>query len=122
MAEFGSNELIVLNSEQIAQVEALAGYLSVDQVADYLQIGKATFYKIMERQPEVGERYRAAKANMVGDVAKSLIMQAREGSVPAATFYLKTQAGWKETNVTEHAGSVEINEIKRTIVDPLLSK
>jgi hypothetical protein len=28
-----------------------------------------------------------------------------DGNTSAAMFYLKTQAGWKETNVQEHTGA-----------------
>lgn len=120
MAEFGSNEKIVLTDEQIVQVEALASTLSLEQVAGYFGMSKVTFYAIMERQPEVGLRYKKGKANAINMVAKGLIMQALEGNTAASCFYLKTQAGWKETNVTEHAGGLEIKEIRNVIVDPIM--
>lgn len=50
-----------LTVEQIVQVEALAAVLSVEQIADYFGIGKTTFYAIMERQPEVSERYKKGR-------------------------------------------------------------
>lgn len=108
MAAFGSNEKIVLTDDEIIKVEALGSYLSLEQVADYIGVSKATFYAIMERQPEVGIRYKAGKARAIENMAKSLIMTGLEGNVAAQTFYLKTQAGWKETQVQEHKGGVTI--------------
>ena len=118
MAAFGSNEKIVFNDEQIAQIEALGAYLSLEQVADYFGVSKPTFYAIMDRQPEVGLRYKEGKAKAIQNMAKSLIMSGLEGNTAAQCFYLKTQAGWKETAVTEHAGDVTLRAITRTIVDP----
>ena len=93
-----------LDQEQVAQVEALAAVLSVEQIADYFGIGKTTFYEIMERQPEVSERYKKGKAKAIGSVSQGLLKQAREGNLSAAIFYLKTQAGWRETQKLEHSG------------------
>ncbi len=87
-----------LDDEQIAQVEALGAYLSIEQIADYFGLGKYTFYRIMDRQPEVSRRYKKGKAKAVGAVAQGLLKQAREGNITAAIFYLKTQAGWRETS------------------------
>lgn len=46
-------------------------------------------------------------------VAQSLFKKATsgtgQGAVTAAIFWLKTQAGWKETNVTEHTGKVTVS-------------
>ncbi len=90
-----------LTEEQLSQVEALAAYLSQDQIADYFSMGRTTFHHVMERQPEVSERYKKGKAKAIGSIAQSLIQQARDGNMAAAMFYLKTQAGWRETNKAE---------------------
>ncbi len=118
MAEFGSNQKVVLTDEQIEELEHLGSTLSVDQCADYFGVAKQTFYNILERQPEAGRRYRLGKAKMVVDMGQSIIKQGREGNIQALMFYLKTQAGWRETNVTEHTGDVTLRTITRTIVDP----
>ena len=96
-----------LNDEQIAQVEALGAVLSVEQIADYFGVGKTTFYAIMERQPEVSERYKKGKAKAIGSVAQGLLQQARDGNTAAAMFYLKTQAGWRETQNIDHTTNGE---------------
>jgi len=118
MAALGSNEKIVLTDDEVIEVGALAAYLSLEQIADYFGVVRGTFYKIMERQPEVGEQYKKGKARAIEGAAKSLIMQGHDGNTTALMFYLKTQAGWKETQVQEHTGDMTINSITRTVVYP----
>ena len=93
----GGRPPTVVDDEQMAQVEALGAVLSIEQIADYFGIAKTTFYAIMERQPEVSLRYKRGKAKAIGSVSKGLLQKARDGDNAAMIFYLKTQAGWKET-------------------------
>lgn len=93
-----------LTQAQMNELETLGALLSIEQVADYFGMSKVTFYEIMEREPEVSERYKRGKARAIGAVAKGLLTQAREGNMTAAIFYLKTQAHWKETDVREITG------------------
>lgn len=111
----------VLNEEQLVQVEALAAFLTTEQIADYFAVSRPTFNQIMERQPEVSLRYKRGKAKAIGSVAQNVLMQAREGNLTAAIFYLKTQGGWKETQVVDNTssdGSMTPKTITRVIVDP----
>ena len=100
-------EARVIDGEELVQVETLAAFLTSGQIADYLGIGRTTFYEIMERQPEVAERYKSGRAKSITDVAQSLIRKAKDGDVGAQAFYLKTQAGWREKQQIEHSGRVE---------------
>jgi len=112
----------VLQEDEVAQVEALASVLSVEQIADYFGMAKPTFYQIMERQPEVYERYKRGKSKAIGAVAQGLLTQAREGNLTAAIFYLKTQAKWRETDRVELTGAdgeaINVQKITREIIDP----
>lgn len=109
--EGGGRPLTVLNEEQKVQIEALAAYLTTEQVADYLGIGRTTFYEVMKRDSDVSERYKRGRAKAVSSIAqKSIIQQALDGNVTAGIFYLKTQAGWKETERVEN--SVEVREFR----------
>ena len=103
----GGRPTITLTDEQVAQTEALGAVLSIEQIADYFGVGKTTFYAIMERQPEVSERYKRGKAKAIGSVAQGLLQQARNGNTTAAMFYLKTQAGWRETQNIDHTTNGE---------------
>lgn len=99
----GGRPPVVFDEAQTAQVEALAAVLSKGQMADYFGISETTFRQVEERQPEVSDAYKRGKAKAIGNVAKNLISQAQNGNISAAIFYLKTQAGWKETQAMEHS-------------------
>lgn len=101
----GGRPLIELTEEQKAEVETLAAVLSTEQIADYFGIGRTTWFAILDRDPEVSELYKKGKAKAVGFVAQNLIQKARGGDLGAQIFYLKTQAGWKETQRVEGAGT-----------------
>jgi hypothetical protein len=100
----GGRPPVVLTKEQKAEVETLAAVLSSEQIADYFGIGRTTWFAILERDPEVSELYKKGRAKAVGFVAQNLIQKARGGDLGAQIFYLKTQAGWKETQKVEGAG------------------
>lgn len=88
---------VELTEKQAAQVEALAAYLSKEQIADYLGVARNTFDAILERDSLVFEHYKKGKAKAIANVAQGLVKQAIDGNMTAAIFYLKTQAGWRET-------------------------
>lgn len=85
-----------LTEQQKSEVETLAAVLTSDQIADYLGIGRTTFYKMMNEDPDIDERYKRGRAKALLSVSKNLIYQAREGNLTAQIFYLKTQGGWRE--------------------------
>ena len=101
----GGRPAIQLTPEQKAEVETLAAVLSSEQIADYFGIGRTTWFAILERDPEVSELYKKGRAKAVGFVAQNLIQKARGGDLGAQIFYLKTQAGWKETQKVEGGGN-----------------
>jgi len=105
MTNKGGQPAKVLTHEQVIEVGALAAVLSQEQIADYLGIARNTFIAICERQPEVLEQYKKGKAKAIDEVAKGLILQAKQGNTSAAMFYLKTQAGWRETQHIDHSSS-----------------
>ena len=94
----GGKPKIVFTAEQIAQVEALSAVMSKQQISDYFGISSTTFREIEGRQPEVFDCYKKGKAKAIGAIGQSLVKQARDGNLGAQIFYLKTQAGWRETD------------------------
>jgi hypothetical protein len=99
---------ITLTEHQRAEVETLAAVLTAAQIADFLGIGRTTFFALIERDAELSERYKRGKARAIGAVAQSLVTKARAGNVTAMIFFLKTQGGWRET--------VEVDN-RTTVVD-----
>ena len=89
---------ITLDESQIAQVEALSAYLSIEQIADYCGFSEDTFYELKKRDPRVLRAYKKGKAKAIDKVARNLITLADQGDVTATIFYLKTQAGWSTEN------------------------
>lgn len=108
-----------LTPEQRAEVETLGALLTIDQMADYFGIGRTTFYAMMERDTDIAERYKKGKSRVIASMAKSLIMAARNGCTTSRIFFLKTQAGWRETQAIEHSGHIDsIREVRHIIVRP----
>lgn len=95
---------IVFSPEQVKQVEKLAAMLTREQMADFFGVATRTFDNIRERQPEIDAAYKRGRAEVIGKIAESLIQDALDGDTTSRIFYLKTQAGWRETNVTEIQG------------------
>lgn len=94
-----------LTQEELDSVEKLSGILTAEQLADFLSVSRTTFFSIMERQPEVSERYKKGRARVIAGVGKNLVQKAMSGDNAAMMFYLKTQAGWKETQTLDHTSS-----------------
>lgn len=111
--EGGGRPPKALDEQQIIELAALSAVLTKGQVADYFGISEKTLRAIEERQPEVSTAYKKGKAKQIASMGSNLIQLAKSGNVTANIFYLKTQAGWKETE----ADPVEIPPINIT-VDP----
>ena len=101
----------VLTEAQKGEVETLAAVLTAAQMADYFAIGRTTFFALMDRDPGIAERYKRGKARAIGAIgaiAQGLIAKARGGDTASMIFYLKTQAGWRETTAVEHSAVAAI--------------
>ena len=98
---------VTLSQDQVREVETLAALLSVQQIADYLGIARSTFFALLERDPDIARHYRRGRARAVGSIAQSLITKARNGDTASMIFYLKTQAGWRETPADKAGKAVE---------------
>ena len=85
--------------EDAKNVEALT-IAGVPQklVSKILKISEPTLRKHYRDELDTSK----AKANAV--ISQSLFKQAREGNIAAQIFWLKTQAGWRETNYHELTG------------------
>ena len=118
-AKLGRPE-IELTPEQIDQIEHLSATLTTEDIADYFGIGRTTFYRLMERNSDILERYKKGRTKVKSLIAGRLIQKATEGDTASQIFYLKTQCGWKETQSLEHFspdGSMTPTKIERVIID-----
>lgn len=98
---------IVLTDEEIDLVREKSSRLTQKQISDLLGIGERTFREIMTRQPAVSAAYKKGKAKVIDEIASVLVEKALKGDTTSILFYLKTQAGWRETEDVKE--SVPIN-------------
>jgi hypothetical protein len=91
--------MIVFDEDMLKEVDQLADKLTVEQMANYFNIGKTTFYAVCKRQPELMERYKRGKSKRIQQVVSKLYEKIEDGDTACTIFYLKTQAGWKEQEV-----------------------
>lgn len=111
---------IDLRPTQILQIEALAQFLNMNQIASYLGICDETFKVIRKRQPAVDTAYKKGRSKAIELVAQTLLNKAIEGDNACMMFYLKTQAGWQETHkkevsVEHSAKQVESERVSDTL-------
>ncbi len=80
-------------------VQALAGFGVIeDDIAKYIGVCPKTLRKYYRNELDTAE----IGANL--RVARRLFQHATGDSVPAAIFWMKVRAGWKETAKVEHSG------------------
>lgn len=83
-----------LTQKQIHQLESLAGYLTVEEIADFLGISRTTFYKLCKEDETINEHYKRGRAKRIARYASQLTKKAEAGDLGAIIFYLKTQGRW----------------------------
>ena len=94
-------ERIDLTDEDRQKIELLAEVLNQDQIADRLGFTGRTLRNIFDRDAEALSAYKRGRARAIEEVGTSLLKKARDGDTASAIFYLKTQAGWRETQELE---------------------
>ncbi len=93
------------DEKDIAHIESLAGQgLTLEDIAHVLGKGQSTFCKYKKQNSEIEEAIKRGKSKAYGFVTGKLFEQIKSGNLTAIIFYLKTQRGWKETDVRENTG------------------
>ena len=97
-----------------AESEAKDWPLTITGLALAIGMTTETLRQYAEKD-EFSATVKTAKGIVEADVERRLLSgQAATGAI----FWLKNNAGWKDKQETEHSGSVQIEKIERTIVDP----
>jgi len=96
-----NNTEIMLDDLQIAQVEALANYLPIKQVAGYFNLSASDFLDLQKKDKRVLRAYRKGKVRGLCKVTELLWQQMEAGDVTAIIFFLKTRGGWSERPFAE---------------------
>ena len=85
-----------INPERLRQIDAAASCgLTDEQVAQVVGVE----LKLLDK-PKVRKVLERARANVVQQVAAALIRKALAGNIPAAVFFLKAKAGWRDTDAS----------------------
>ncbi len=90
----------------LKQVESLAANgLTQEQIAAALGISESTLTKRKKENTDFADAIKRGKAKGIALVTNKLMESIKGGNMTAMIFFLKTQAGWKETNIQEHTGA-----------------
>ncbi len=107
----------------LKQVESLAANgLTQEQIAAALGISERTLRSRKGEIADFADAIKRGKAKGIALVTNKLMESIKGGNMTGMIFFLKTQAGWKETNVQEHTGAngadlPKNNKITITVVD-----
>tara|TARA_Y100001973_G_C5159100_1_gene312501 strand:+ start:26 stop:367 length:342 start_codon:yes stop_codon:yes gene_type:complete len=86
--------------EKETMVRTLAAVgVTHEDIATKLDISADTLTKYYKKQLSDG------RIDANAQIARGLFDQAKNGNTAAAMFWLKTRAGWKETNINEITGT-----------------
>ena len=97
----GKEHIPTEESKKVARTLSAVG-ITYEDIANKLDISSDTLVKYYKKELDAG------RVDANASIGQTLFQQAKDGNTSAAIFWLKTRAGWKETQVNEHAGSVEI--------------
>ena len=90
----------------LKQVESLAANgLTQEQIASALGISETTLHQRKRDSADFAAAIKRGKAKGIALVTNKLMESIKGGNMTGMIFFLKTQAGWKETNVQEHTGA-----------------
>jgi len=90
----------------LAKVESLAANgLTQEQIASALGISESLLYQQKRENEEFAEAIKRGKAKGIALVTNKLMESIKNGNMTGMIFFLKTQAGWKETITQEHTGA-----------------
>lgn len=98
-----------LTDEQVKSVEKLSAVLTQEQIADFLGVTDRLLRRRIVDDPRVSSAYKKGRANAVGVAGGKLLELVNKGNLGAICFYLKCQAGWRETDPKQ----VPVDEIPK---------
>ena len=83
--------------------------LTNEQIAENLNIGKTTFYKLLKEYPELSEHLKKGKEVVDYEVENALLKNALSGNITAQIFWLKNRKPkeWKDKVEVEDESNKE---------------
>lgn len=89
----------------LKQVESLAANgLTDEQIASALGISRTTLSNRKRENEQFVQAIKRGKAKGIALVTNKLMESIKGGNMTGMIFFLKTQAGWRETSVQEITG------------------
>lgn len=86
--------------------------LTMDQIALSLGLGRATLYRLFDKYPKYYEITLKARQDACNAIATRLFKDATEaGNFQQQRFWLKNQAGWKDSPEIEINFGVNFNQL-----------
>jgi len=100
----------------LKQVESLAANgLTDEQIASALGISRTTLSNRKRENEQFVLAIKRGKAKGIALVTNKLMESIKGGNMTGMIFFLKTQAGWRETSVQEEENKEAKNNPKNTI-------
>ena len=107
----GKEHIPTDETRKLARTLSAVG-ITYEDIAAKINISSDTLVKYYKQELDDG------RVDANATVAKGLFEQAKNGNVAASIFWLKTRAGWKETQVQEITGNSTVNKIEIELVRP----
>lgn len=107
----------------LQEVEALAANgLTQQQIADSLGISVSTIESRLRENEEFKDAIKRGKSKGIAMIANQLFKKAKSGDTTSMIFFLKTQAGWKETQAVEAKVNLvdEVTSLMKEISDEVI--
>ena len=128
---------VEITDKILETIGTLSGYgLSIEQVADYLKISRATFHRYMENDERVRATVELGKAKAATMVTGRAFQMAADGKHESMTkFWLQTRLRWRTEERVIHEGAIDTTghpstmtpeqreaRIKELLNDPTLAR
>jgi hypothetical protein len=96
---------IEITPDMISKAENYASRgLTKEQIAHCLGMGCSTLFEKINDYPDLADALKRGKSKGIAMVADNLLKNVENGNVTAQIFFLKCQAGWKETIEVQNTG------------------
>jgi len=106
----GGRPKVALTSQELTQLEKMAGFLSQREAAAILGISENTMTKLIREDESVNTAWKKGRANANLEVSQSLYKNATQKMNPLAQmFWLKCQSGWVESQPQQERQTINIS-------------
>jgi|DEB0MinimDraft_6_1074348.scaffolds.fasta_scaffold26182_1 predicted DNA-binding protein (UPF0251 family) len=105
----GGRPEVALTSQELTQLETMAGFLSQREAAAIIGISENTMTKLIRENESVNTAWKKGRANANLAVSQSLFKNATQKMNPLAQlFWLKCMAGWTEATPEQEKPTINI--------------